>query len=92
MIGYRQTDEGDLKVENRDFVKGDIRIDIVADIINYMPIDNKAAAVYGVGLRTAMGGKADVFALSRIKRQLKQNGISVNKISIVDDNINVELK
>ena len=92
MKGYKQTDEGDLMVENGDFVKGDITIDIVADIINYMPNDNKAAPIFGVGFRNAIGGKADVFVLSRIKKQLKQNKIAVKKITIVDNNVNVELK
>lgn len=92
MIGYKQTDEGDLMVENGDFVKGDITIDIVADIINYMPNDNKASPIFGAGFRTAIGGKADVFVLSRIKKQLKQNKIGFKKITIVENNVNVELK
>lgn len=92
MIGYKQTDEGDLMVENGDFVKGDVTIDMCADIINYMPNDNKSSPVFGAGFRTAIGGKADVFALSRIKKQLKQNSISVKKITIVGNDVNIELK
>lgn len=92
MNGYLQNNDGDLLVENGDFVRGDITIDIVSDIVNYMPGDNKASPYFGAGFRTAIGGKPDIFAVSKIKKQLKQNGIAVKNISVKNDNLNIELK
>lgn len=91
MIGYLQDENGDLMVQNGDFVRGDVKPDIVADTLNYMPGDNKAAPELGVGLRLAMGGKPDVMFPGRLKGQCKAQGIEVKKITINGDDIQVEI-
>lgn len=61
MLGYLQDDNGDLKIINNDLEIGDIRQDIVIDIANYMPGDNKCAIFVGASLRLSKNGLVDPF-------------------------------
>lgn len=92
MIGYLQDENGDLMVQNGDFVRGDVKPDMVADTLNYMPGDNKAAPELGVGLRLAMGGKPDVFLTGRLKSQCKDQGIQIKKVLINGSDVAIELQ
>lgn len=91
MIGYIQDDAGDLMVENGDFVLGDVKPDMVADILNYMPGDNKAAPELGAGLRLSMGGKPDAFLSSRLKSQSQSQGIEIRNVLINGSDVAIEL-
>ena len=91
MIGYLQDENGDLMVQNGDFVRGDIKPDMVTDTLNYMPGDNKAAPEFGAGLRLAMGGIPDVMLPGRVKSQCKAQGIDIKKVNIIGNDVAIEL-
>lgn len=93
MTGYIQDNDNDLMLdENGDFVRGDIRQDIVIDTLNFMPGDNKAAPQYGAGLRLALGGKPDVFFETKAKKQISAQGIELSRFKIDAENIEIEIK
>jgi hypothetical protein len=93
MNGILQDSEGDLLLQNGDFVKGDVAYDIVADTINLLPGDSKSYPLFGIGLRKSLCGKPDVFFPGKLKTQAKAQGIQVSKVSINDQDgsISVEL-
>lgn len=92
MKGLLQDKYGDLLVQNGDFVRGDITSDIVVNIVDFMPADNKAAPIFGAGLRLSLGGTIDVFAVSKIKKQLDLAKIDFEKIAIRNGELNIKLK
>jgi hypothetical protein len=89
--GIIHDSEGDILLQNGDFVTGDTTPDIVADTIDLLPGDNKNYPLFGCGLRLAIGGKPDVFFPGKLKLQTKAQGITVKKVSINKDDISVEL-
>lgn len=89
MEGYINDESGDILVQNGDFVRGDARPDIITDVLNFMPGDDKFSPAYGCGLRLAMGGKPDVMLAGRAKVQLSRQGINVN-IGIDDVELTVD--
>lgn len=91
ITSYLQTDDGDLLLENGDFVRGDVRQDMVMDTMNYMPGDNKAAPEFGAGLRLAMGGKPGVMFTGRVKQQCKAQGIEIKKLITTHEGIEVQI-
>jgi hypothetical protein len=93
MDGILHDDEGDILLQNGDFVKGDVTQDIVADTILALPGDYKSYPTLGAGLRKAIGGKPDVFFPGKLRSQLKSQGIQLSKVSINDQDgsISVEI-
>jgi len=91
MTGYIQDNDNDLMLANGDFVRGDIRQDIVIDTLNFMPGDNKEFPQYGCGLRTALGGKPDAFFSARAKKQCEQQTIILSKIKLTNEGIEIEI-
>lgn len=93
MDGILQDDEGDLLLQNGDFVTGDVNQDIVADTIDLLPGDNKTYPLFGVGLRKAIGGQPDAYFSGKLRSQSKAQGIQITKVSINDQDgsISIEL-
>ncbi|MBI9055527.1 MAG: hypothetical protein JEY96_17015 [Bacteroidales bacterium] len=92
MDGILQDDEGDLLVQNGDFVTGDISQDIVADTILALPGDYKTYPLFGAGLRKAFNGKPNVFFAGKLRSQLNAQGIQASKVSINDQDGSIQVE
>lgn len=78
-IDFQLDNDGDLLIQNGDFVLGSSDEQHIIDIINSMPGDWKEHPLLGVGLITYLNGSGNTQALERnIKTQLQADGYSVN--------------
>lgn len=92
MDGILHDNDGDLLLQNGDFVKGNVVNDIVADTILALPGDYKIYPLFGAGLRKSLNGKPDVFFPGKLRSQLNAQGIQVSKVSINDQDGSIQVE
>lgn len=85
-IDFLDDSDGDLKIENGDFIAGNSDNQHIADIIASFPGENKQFPLVGVGVMQYLNSTSrDQQLESSIKQQLESDGYQVNSISLMRD-------
>ena len=85
-------DEGDLLIQNGDFIVGSSDVQHVEDIINSFVGEWKQYPILGVGLLRYLNSENAQQASTNIKQQLQSDGYSLQSVSVnidSDNNLNV---
>ncbi len=81
-------DDGDLLIQNGDFVVGSSDVQHVEDIINSFVGEWKQYPILGVGLLSYLNSENAQQASTNIKQQLQSDGYSLQNVSVNIDNDN----
>lgn len=91
MIGILVDEYGDMRVENSAMVTGNADEQIAQGVIVANHGDFKETPKLGMEVINILGGSPDEFFVGRLKSQLISQHLKLKRISIDDQEINIEL-
>lgn len=86
MKGIMTDENGNIIVRNGRLVIDDNRADIVQRILEAYPGEFKEQPLLGCYIKKQLNGTANPFWVSDAKRQLKDEGIAIEKMTVQTDN------
>ncbi len=92
MNDLRINENGDLLIQNGDFVIGDARADITERILIAYPGEFKEKPLLGCNITAQINGAPSPFWRGNTMSQLRAEGMNVKRMDITDTGVEVEME